>query len=105
MSGRHGAAGLFARGAAGVAPPSGRVPASQGDDQSDLKHEKPIPCLRPFPASFYLLMLLCVQEPSGRALCRRRQTVQDLQHQGLFWLHFTPHILTDSFVCARSYCT
>lgn len=48
-------------------------------------------------------MVLCVQEPSGRALCRRCQTVQDLQHQGLFWLHFIRHVLEDSFVRTCSY--
>lgn len=42
-SGRCGAAGPSARGAAGAAPPSGHAPASQGDDQSDLNYEEPIP--------------------------------------------------------------
>lgn len=41
----------------------------------------------PPPASFPFFPLLFVQEPGGRALCRRCQTVQDLQHQGLLWLH------------------
>lgn len=55
MSGRRGVAGLSAREAAGAAPPSGHVPALQGNEWPvGLKREKSVPRLCFFPASFFL---------------------------------------------------